>query len=247
MRTLYEKSEIWFSLVWIVVYVIGTSIADVLSEKTGVTKSITLLFLIILCSVAFIWVKQNGLFEKYGLCKTHVKASKFLYYIPLLVMITCNFWFGTAQNLEPAEVCFYIGSMLCVGFLEELIFRGFLFKAMCRDSVKAAIIVSSLTFGIGHIVNLVNGSGADLIANLCQVCYATVTGFLFVIIFHRGKSLWPCIVTHGVFNALSVFGGEEGVTNEEQMVAALLLMVIAGGYALILLKTLPTGKELSES
>ena len=247
MQKLYEKSEIWFSVVWIIVYVIGTSIADVLSEKTGVTKSITLVYLIVLCGAAFFWVRKNSLYNKYGLCKTDIKASRFLYYIPLFVMISCNLWFGTAQNLELAEVCFYIGSMLCVGFLEELIFRGFLFKAMCRDSVKAAIIVSSLTFGIGHIVNLVNGSGADLIANLCQVCYATVTGFLFVIIFHRGKSLWPCIVTHGVFNALSVFGGEEGVTNEEQMVAALLLMVIAGGYALILLKTLPTGKELSES
>ena len=49
--------------------------------------------------------------------------------------------------------------MLCVGFAEEVIFRGFLFRAMEKDNVKTAIIGSSVTFGLGHVLNLVNGSG----------------------------------------------------------------------------------------
>ena len=35
--------------------------------------------------------------------------------------------------------------------------------------------------------------------------YAMVAGFLFVMIFYRTKSFLPCIFTHGVFNALSIF------------------------------------------
>ena len=72
--------------------------------------------------------------------------------------------------------------MLNIGFIEEIIFRGFLFKMMAKDGLKSAIIVSSLTFGLGHIVNLLNG--ADFIPTLMQVCYAVSIGYLFVVIFH---------------------------------------------------------------
>lgn len=84
--------------------------------------------------------------------------------------------------------------MLCVGFTEEVIFRGFLFRALAKDNVKTAMIVSGITFGIGHLLNLVNGSGMELAANLSQVAGATAFGFLFVILFYRSGSLLPCIM-----------------------------------------------------
>ena len=90
--------------------------------------------------------------------------------------------------------------MLCVGFVEEVIFRGFLFKAIARDNETLAIIISSVTFGLGHLLNLVNGSGAELVEDLFQVTGAIVIGFLFVILFDRGGSLLPCIITHAVIN-----------------------------------------------
>ena len=122
-------------------------------------------------------------------------------------------WFGVKMNYSILETLFYFLSMIFVGFLEEIIFRGFLFKAMCKDNVKTAIIVSSITFGIGNIVNLFNGSGADIIPNICQIFYAMSIGFLFVIMFYRGKSLWPCIITHGVYNAVGVFANRTLATN----------------------------------
>ena len=54
--------------------------------------------------------------------------------------------------------------MLCVGFWEEVIFRGLLFQAIAKDNIKSAVIISCVTFGIGHIINLFNGSGMDLSA-----------------------------------------------------------------------------------
>lgn len=242
MQKLYQKSELWFAIVWIVIYVVGTSFADGLSETLGLAKIVTVPFLLVLCAVAFVWMKKNQLFRKYGLCATDIKASRFLYYIPLLAIISCNFWFGASWDGAVLKTALYVASMLCVGFLEEIIFRGFLFKAMARESLKAAVIVSSVTFGIGHIVNLVNGSGADLLGNLCQVCYAMAAGFLFVILFYRGGSLWPCIVTHCAVNSLSVLE-KPGLTAREQILSAAILTVISLAYALILLKTLPKGEE----
>ena len=138
------------------------------------------------------------------------------------------------MNQSPQETVLYVLSMFCVGFLEELIFRGLLFQAMARDGVKSAILVSSITFGIGHIVNLINGSGAELLPNLLQVMYAMAVGFAFVMIFCKTKSLVPCIITHSVFNGLSAFANETVMTPQRQIVSGVLLAVIAGGYALYL-------------
>jgi membrane protease YdiL (CAAX protease family) len=141
--------------------------------------------------------------------------------------------------MSPQETALYIASMICVGFLEEIIFRGLLFQAMRRDSLRSAIIVSSLTFGIGHILNLFNGSGAQLLSNLCQVGYATAVGFLFVIMFLKTGSLIPCIVTHSAVNALSVFSNEGGITAAQEIFSAITISVIALAYSVYLLKKFP--------
>ena len=158
------------------------------------------------------------------------------YYIPLIILASVNLWYGVAMNFGAFETILYVVSMLMVGFLEEIIFRGFLFKAMCKDSVKWAIVVSGVTFGMGHIVNLINGSGADLLSNLLQVAYAMAGGVLFAIIFYKTKSLWPCIVTHGILNALSAFADQGNVTVTTEAVTAAVLCAVSLGYGAYVIK-----------
>lgn len=237
MKKLYQKSKIWFAVVWIIVYVVGTSLVDGLN----ITKGASLGFHLTLTLIVLAFLKQQGLFREYGLCKAKYPVKQFLFYIPLIAISTVNFWFGVQLKEPIHETVFFALSMLCVGFLEEIIFRGFLFKAMAKDNVTAAIIVSSLTFGIGHIINLFNGSGADLVANLCQVVYAIAFGYLCVILFHRGGSLLPCIAAHSFINATSVFQG--GITQTRQIILSAILTVVPLAYAILLQKTLPKEKE----
>jgi membrane protease YdiL (CAAX protease family) len=204
----------------------------------GIEKSVTLAVGVALSAVLLLFLKKNGLFESYGLCRSKVSARSMLYYIPIFVMLTVNFWHGARLNYDVGETALYILAMLCVGFLEEVIFRGLLFEAMRKDSLKAAIIVSSVTFGIGHIINLINGSGAELIQNLLQVVYATAAGFMFVMMYCKSKSLIGCIAAHGIFNALSVFANEEGEAQNTRIITALLLTVITGSYAAYLAWTM---------
>ena len=234
LKKLYEKSEIGFAVAWIIAYVVIVSTADNISADLGIEKVVTLPILIALSAILYFFVKKNDLTEKYGLCKSQMPAGKMLYYAPLLVLLTANLWYGVAMNLSPLETVLYVLSMFCVGFLEEMIFRGLLFQAMVKNGVRAAIIVSSVTFGIGHIVNLINGSGAELLPNLLQVVYAIAIGFAFVMIYCRTKSLMPCILTHSVFNGLSAFANEVAMTPQREIVSGILLAVIAGGYALYL-------------
>lgn len=234
LKKLYDKSKIWFAISWIIAYCVLMSVGDALSASIGIEKSVTLAIGILLSAMLLIFLKKNGLLSDYGLCKPKASAKSMLYYIPILIMLTVNLWYGVRLNYDALETVLYILAMLCVGFLEEVIFRGLLFEAMRKDSVKAAIIVSSVTFGIGHIINLINGSGAELLPNLLQVIYATAAGFMFVMMYYKSKSLIGCIVTHGAFNALSVFANEANANAEMRILTAILLTAITGSYALYL-------------
>ena len=234
LKKLYDKSKIWFAVAWIVAYCVLMSVGDSLSASVSIDKSVTLAIGIVLSAILLLFLAKNGLLSDYGLCAPKTSAKSMLYYIPIIVMLTANLWYGVTLNYGALETVLYILAMLCVGLLEEVIFRGLLFEAMRKDSVKAAIIVSSLTFGIGHIINLINGSGAELLPNLLQVVYATAAGFMFVMMYYKSKSLIVCIAAHGAFNALSVFANEANATAEMRILTAILLTVITDSYALYL-------------
>ena len=234
LKKLYDKSEIWFALAWIIAYCVLMSASDALSAWIGIDKSVTLAIGVILSATLLLFLKKNGLFLDYGLCAPKASAKSMLYYVPIFIMLTANLWYGATLNYGALEFALYILAMLCVGFLEEVIFRGLLFEAMRKDNVKAAIIVSSVTFGIGHIINLINGSGTELLPNLLQVVYATAAGFMFVMMYYKSKSLLICIAALGVFNALGVFANEANVTDEMRILTALFLTMITASYALYL-------------
>ena len=239
LKKLYEKNQLVFALVWIVAYCLLMSLGDGLSVALGVEKSVSLPVGLLLSAVLLGFLKANGLTASYGLCRSRRPARETLFYLPLVLLLTANLWFGVRLNTNAVETVLYILTMLCVGFLEEVIFRGLLFEAMRKDSERAAILVSSVTFGIGHIINLINGSGAELVPNLLQVVYATAAGFLFVMLYCHTQSLIVPIVTHGLFNALSVFAAPPP-TLAWRVVSCLLLTVIAASYAVypILLRRL---------
>ena len=234
MKKIYNKNELNFALIWIGIYVVLMSIGDSISETIGMAKIVTAPICIVLSLIIYLWISKNELNEKYGLCPFRASAKKYLYFIPLVLMVSCNLWWGFHLNLTLGETILYVISMLCVGFLEEVIFRGFLFKAICKTNVTQAIIISSVTFGLGHIVNLLNGR--DIPETLIQICYAIAIGFLFTIIFYKGKSLWPCIITHSVINSLSVFANENAITLQKHLIDCAFLCIVSIGYALYILK-----------
>ena len=240
MKKIYEKSELRFAIICIVIYCVLQSLANSINEEIGIEFSASAVLCVIQAVIIFLFIWKNGLSERYGLCKSPVPARKLLYYVPLIILATGNLWDGvTLNNYSPAGTVCRVVCMLCVGFVEEVIFRGLLFKAMAKNNIKSAVIVSSITFGIGHLVNLFNGSGMDLTNNLCQIIFAVAVGFLFVTIFYRGGSLLPCIIAHSAINTLSTFSNEAGFTAGKQMIHVLVMIVISVAYTLILTKTLP--------
>ena len=239
MKKLYEKNELTFALLWIVVYCVLQSLANPLNKRIGIGYSASAAFCILQTVILFAFIRKNHLQKRYGLCKSSVPACRFLYYVPLLLLASGNLWNGFALNYSPAETALRVVCMLCVGFLEEVIFRGLLFKALAKDNIKSAVVISSVTFGIGHIINLFNGSGMDLVNNLYQIVFAIAVGFLLVTIFYRGGSLLPCILVHTAINTLSTFANDAGLTMEMRLLHLGVLIAITVAYTLILTRTLP--------
>ena len=229
MKKVFEKHETLFCILLIIAYIIVNSYCiqnfGIEDYRSTVINTIFSISLIILIKI----LKRTSY---YGLTKV-TNLKEYLYFIPLLLIVSVNLWNGININNSSSKIVFYILTMINVGFIEEIIFRGFLFKMMAKDNVKSAIIVSSVTFGIGHIINLLNG--ANLIPTLMQICYAISIGYLFVIIFYKSKSLIPCIITHSAVNSLSIFNVENGIS---LYVSSMFLIIGPLVYAIYINKTI---------
>ena len=232
LRRLFEKDEVWFAVVWIIIYVVGFANADAISESLGYPKLLTVFVGLILTVIIYRFICKKQLKDYYGLCVLKAEYKNYLYFIPLIVISSVNFWNGVTIQTTMVETVFYIFSMCFVGILEEVIFRGFLFKGMCKSNVKIAIIVSSLTFGIGHIVNLL--LGAPVVDTLLQLVYATAIGFCFTVIFYVSGSIYPCILSHIVVNTTSVFAIEPSI--QKHIVITVIQTILSIGYGVWLLK-----------
>ena len=238
MKKLYEKNEVNFALVWIALYVLVMNIAlqfcgglDDLAGKTVPQLLVPVACITVLAVASTVWILRNSLAEKFGLCAFKGSKKAFLWFLPLIVMSCANLDNGLALTAPLAVTLLMMVNKAVAGYVEEIIFRGFLFKMMEKDNLKVAIIVNAITFGIGHIINLFNG--ADLIPTLIQVCYAMCGGYLFVILFYKSKSIVPCIVTHSMINALSIFNIENNVS---RFISPIFLIVVSLSYAIYISK-----------
>jgi len=199
MKKIFEKHETLFCIALIILYILINMLC---LQNFGVDNCITVIINTIFSVLLLVLIIKLDRTTYYGLTKVN-DIKKYFYFIPLILILTVNLWGGINTNNSFSKIIFYVLTMINIGFIEEIIFRGFLFKMMEKDNVNSAIIVSSITFGIGHIVNLLNG--ASLIPTIMQICYSISIGYLFVIIFYKSKSIIPCILTHSIMNSLSIF------------------------------------------
>lgn len=234
MKKLYEKSEITFAICWIVLYTVSMGIL----RNLGDDSPYMMIGLIVISLLMFLFVWKNGLMEKYGLSGWAKNNRAMLWFLPLWIITTLNLWGGVTPRFPMPGQLFAVVSMALVGFAEEMIFRGFLFKAMLKGgSVKTAVIVSSVTFGLGHILNLFTGH--ELTETLMQVVFAVAFGFLVTMAFYKSGSLLPYILTHSLFDMFAQFASKDA-SPLLNWVGHGVMVVLAISYCLYLIKRVDT-------
>ncbi|HRW25485.1 MAG TPA: CPBP family intramembrane metalloprotease [Spirochaetia bacterium] len=213
---------------WIAIYVVAMTALESLVPAAAVT--LWRAPLVAALSLALVLaLRKRDAFAFYGFVKPKPGAMRgALYGLPLVALATANLWQGATLRYGPLETAAYVAAMIGVGFLEETIFRGILFKALLRRSERLAVVVSSVTFGLGHIVNLL--SGAATLDTAAQIVYAIAVGFMLSVFVLRVGSIVPCIAFHAAFNSLSAFGVEPAGTTASLVVAGA-ITALALGYA----------------
>lgn len=147
MKKLYEKSEIWFAVAWIIVYVV---VMGNLRGNFGDESLYSMLAALVMAVVLTVFIVRNRLTERFGLV-LWTDSRKYLYFIPFILLCTVNLWFGVSLHGSMGRQIVAVMTMALVAYVEEIIFRGLLFRAIEKDSEKQAIVISAVTFGAGHI------------------------------------------------------------------------------------------------
>lgn len=222
LKKLYDTRENLFAILWIVVYCL---ITIPIRGELGDESVWMLAVLAVIALAAALFIRKYHLEEKYGLDRYPAGVRRYWYFIPMLILMTGNLWGGFRVAYSGISQLYAVLSMLLIGFIEEVIFRGFLFKMMLKaNGVRPAIIVSSVTFGIGHLVNLL--AGQTSLESVLQVFFAIAWGFIFTMVFYKCGSLWPNIIVHGLVDAFSKFAADNPTMEWVYVISTIIIAIV---------------------
>ncbi|CEN54179.1 CPBP family intramembrane glutamic endopeptidase [Capnocytophaga canis] len=126
------------------------------------------------------------------------------------IVIFC-FSLFTIQKKIPSVISFdtnllFLLSCLAVALFEELFFRVFIFNALKRMRYKSfkLILITSIVFGLAHLVNFFN-TDYEKLSVFNQVVFAFSIGLLLQSIYVKFKSITICIVIHTIINYFGTY------------------------------------------
>ena len=107
------------------------------------------------------------------------------------VMTQGNAIFKVFDDLGSPALFLFVG-VVVAPLTEEMFFRGFLFKGFRQKyGWKAALILSSLIFGISHL-------------QLAAVIPTFLLGCVLAYVYHRTNSIYPGMILHFTVNAFGL-------------------------------------------
>ncbi len=106
---------------------------------------------------------------------------------------------------KPLLIVLFLLLFFSTGFFEEILCRGFATTFLVqrfgstRKGIYAAVLISSVLFGLFHMANFLFGRYSLLAASV-QMTYAVFAGAFFSACMLRNHSIWPVIIMHAIFN-----------------------------------------------
>ena len=130
-------------------------------------------------------------------------AVSAIYFLATIVcLFLCGYYRIVTVELDVASQLSWLSLFLLVGVVEEVIFRGILFRLIAdKWNIAVGLTTSSLLFGLAHLGN----PGATLWAALA---IALASGWLFGMAYAYHRTIWVPIGMHWAWNYLEggVFG-----------------------------------------
>lgn len=223
MFSFLKKHAVLSAVLLISIYCAGTILV---SSLQGLIPG--LMYLASVSAVLTVLAVRGGLAFESGFLWPE-NCRRYLYFIPLWIITTSGLWGGLKPECEGVLLTVSVISMLGVGYIEEVLFRGFLFTSLLKKcGVVVAVIVSSVSFGLAHIVNLFAGQAT--LMTLVQIVYAFAWGFIYTMVFYRSGSILPCIISHILFDMAGYFNNEGQLLSWIAAGAVVVVSVVYGTY-----------------
>lgn len=192
-RRVKMKSNIISTVIMTFLYlVVYPMICSFFADFKKVSTIINLAVMALMIVFSLVRIHDVKDFKGYGVCAGD-NAGKMKLILPLFILPIMNvpsLFMGA--NVTPMVTA----SAIYVGIMEELIFRGCVYKLVDdKWGEHKAIVFSSIAFGLIHLINL-SGSGKYIVyLTILQVFYACAIGFAFAVVRARtGSILFPVIV-----------------------------------------------------
>ncbi len=107
----------------------------------------------------------------------------------------------TEMLAGPALALTFLAASVLAPLLEEVTFRGVLFQALGRrSSWLVGAVVSSLVFSVVHLEVLLPLRLESVVFGVALFA----VGMVFVVLFHRSRSLVTAMVAHATFNGIQI-------------------------------------------
>lgn len=206
-----KNSPILLSILFTLFALVFPTIAGVIIAVKNISSSSSI-FLIQFIAFAggvlvTLWImkKSKFTFQDFGLRK--FKAEAWIAVIVVSELVTFLNGITDKDGFSAQYVFMLLLFVIAVGFFEEFIFRGLIFKYLSAKGLKVAIIGSSILFGIGHFANIL--SGADLLMTLLQITFALLFGLVCAEIVAKTKSIIFPIVWHATHDFIAFLTDSE--------------------------------------
>ena len=170
--------------------------------------------IVILLTVVMSVIQRNDL-PSYGIRRSSNQGN-FKYIIPLVLLsLMLMPYFFLLPLTDPVVPAFL--DIIYIGIMEEFIFRGLIFRAaeVITDENKA-IIISSVMFGLIHLVNLSGDFTWQFV--LLQVAFNAVIGLGLGALRARTKSIFVGIMIHFFLDINGLFDGSISWMENAQIV-----------------------------
>jgi uncharacterized protein len=195
-RSFPQRRPMIFVVLLLLVILVSFILAGAITIQLKLaTLAITIIGEGVLALIAILLLSRLHWWREAGFRLPSNPRSLWLFTVPCLPIILNIAFFGVS-NPGIERLLLFLAIALIVGFVEETYFRGMILRAILIRGPWQAVIVSSLFFGILHLLN--GAAGANLAATLLQVVYAVAIGLMYAALALRTQTILPLIVTHGL-------------------------------------------------
>ena len=180
---------------------------------------------------------KNGWWRDVGFRPPYERRLLWLFWLPFVPVIG-NLLDGLSVT-DPRQIMLFFLMAILSGFVEEILFRGLILRALLPTGIWRAALISAALFGGMHILNVLSISSPAYA--LLQVGYAAAIGFGYAALVIRTGTIWPLILAHFLTNFAGFMAaggaGATGPVAVREIVFSAVYIILFSVYGTYLLRS----------